>query len=672
MPKFLDNIEFYDNDGVLRKITDLEPSIREAQAEALNKINEAGTNWSQTLGIDAFVNFRDSHNNIENGTGENSVQQKYIVDETDYSAQATGENAVALNGKRYDKLTDTNRTPTSAEGKQSFAAGGSTHAYGDWSSAFGKDSNSYQRGSSAFGGGTQAGLSYEEWLESNPDGTKEQYDESYSFAFAQGELSKATGRGAHSEGISTEASGFGSHAEGGRTIASAENAHAEGGNTKALYPNSHAEGFYTITSKNDQHVCGRYNKENPEAMMIVGNGTSYSDTDRKNAFEVLFDGRAKVQSAPIESDDVVRKVELDNFNLVNGIGLDTLVLKYSPGYKDETNKPSSTTGKSDVCLGEANKSGGKRNIIAGKLNVSNASNSIIGGLGNGRGIAEQSDLQSLAGSNLLVAGLKNQNISGDNVILSGENNINYSSSVIISGSGNINKGNQAIISGLNNRNSSVYSVIAGEVNGLTQNNDETAYISGSRHIVAGIGNKVKKENNIVSGQYNNVSTYDSIVSGDHNIISGRRSLVVGTGNSGSFTSGIIFGESNTAVGDNVLIGGHHNSNNSSDQTVLGYYSDVKLSHLLTIGNGTSSAPSNAFVVYKNGNVVAAGDITSPNISALAQSKANKATTLSGYGITDAYTKEEVDTKNASTLMSAKSYTDTKIAEAITTALSTAV
>lgn len=42
----------------------------------------------------------------------------------------------------------------------------------------------------------------------------------------------------------------------------------------------------------------------------MGNGDS--ENDRKNAFEVLQDGRAKVQTAPTENDDVVRKLELDD------------------------------------------------------------------------------------------------------------------------------------------------------------------------------------------------------------------------------------------------------------------------------------------------------------------------------------------------------------------------
>jgi hypothetical protein len=57
-----------------------------------------------------------------------------------------------------------------------------------------------------------------------------------------------------------------------------------------------------------QVVVGTYNTVNSAARFIVGNGDS---SIRKTAFEVLTDGRAKVQAGPIEANDVVRKQELD-------------------------------------------------------------------------------------------------------------------------------------------------------------------------------------------------------------------------------------------------------------------------------------------------------------------------------------------------------------------------
>ena len=78
--------------------------------------------------------------------------------------------------------------------------------------------------------------------------------------------------------------------------------------TEAIGDASHVEGFATRTLEMYQHVEGVYNADNPNALHIVGNGTS--ENARKNAFEVLKDGRAKVQSAPIQDDDVVRKGDL--------------------------------------------------------------------------------------------------------------------------------------------------------------------------------------------------------------------------------------------------------------------------------------------------------------------------------------------------------------------------
>ena len=215
----------------------------------------------------------------------------------------------------------------------------------------------YQGAGAAFGGGTQAGRTEEEFNAYFWDSTKNvplnngggknssgeildnhglTYKESYSFSVAEGEQTKALGRGSHSEGYYTETKeeyshaegwytvsrGLASHSEGSQTSAIGKYSHAEGfgtsakGNvshsegmsTVAIGEFSHVEGFSTRTLERYQHVEGVYNADNPNALHIVGNGTS--ENARKNAFEVLKDGRAKVQSAPVDADDVVRKADL--------------------------------------------------------------------------------------------------------------------------------------------------------------------------------------------------------------------------------------------------------------------------------------------------------------------------------------------------------------------------
>ena len=57
-------------------------------------------------------------------------------------------------------------------------------------------------------------------------------------------------------------------------------------------------------------ILGKYNEDIDEPLLSVGSESS--DTSLKKAFEVLKDGRAKVQAAPKDNDDVVRFEEIDN------------------------------------------------------------------------------------------------------------------------------------------------------------------------------------------------------------------------------------------------------------------------------------------------------------------------------------------------------------------------
>ena len=77
--------------------------------------------------------------------------------------------------------------------------------------------------------------------------------------------------------------------------------------------------------------------------------------------------------------------------------------------------------------------------------------------------------------------------------------------------------------------------------------------------------------------------------------------VGGTGN----TSGYIRTgrEGSSTVGTAATIEGTHNQAGYANQTVMGTYNNNKADTLLEVGNGTSSARSNALEVYSNGHVV---------------------------------------------------------------------
>lgn len=376
--------------------------------------------------------------NIENSTGNSSLRQKYTVNGGDYGAVASGENAAAFGGKRYNKLTDDSRTPTSAEGNQSFAAGASSHAYGDYAIAMAKDNKSYQAASFTVGGGNRTGRTEAEfndfyWDSVNNvglhggskdangniiDAYGDTYAESYSFGGTFGEVNINRGRDSIVGGIGNKVDALQSVVAGDRnvsitgakhivagfnnTVAGVNNTVNGDSNTVAGpdnivggYKNSvnglantingannTAEGDYNLiegqanitasrsstivgyanaigytrddnlsnaqktilevrdefvagagntashgnggliglglkTGKNEQVAIGVANEGKSNTVFEVGNGSYTQDasgaihiTNRKNAFEVLTDGRAKVQTTPKDNDDVVRFEEL--------------------------------------------------------------------------------------------------------------------------------------------------------------------------------------------------------------------------------------------------------------------------------------------------------------------------------------------------------------------------
>ena len=148
---------------------------------------------------------------------------------------------------------------------------------------------------------------------------------------AEGISTIASGDYSHSEGDNTTASGGCSHAEGINTIASGDYSHAEGNHTRASSNHSHAEGYYTIASTDFQHVQGRFNIEDTGRIYahIVGNGMS--DTERRNAYTLDWNGNAWYQGklsqdgTPTEDKDLATKKYVDDsIATVNADTIDNL------------------------------------------------------------------------------------------------------------------------------------------------------------------------------------------------------------------------------------------------------------------------------------------------------------------------------------------------------------
>ena len=146
-----------------------------------------------------------------------------------------------------------------ASGSASHAEGGHTRAEGDYSHAEGSGTTATGESSHAEGYGTNA-----------------------------------EGKYSHAEGSFTHARGISSHAEGGYTNASGTNSHAEGSDTNAEGTNSHAEGTYTQTFSSSEHAEGYSNKsydsKDPSVRVIHSVGIGSSNSNRKNAHEIKFNG----------------------------------------------------------------------------------------------------------------------------------------------------------------------------------------------------------------------------------------------------------------------------------------------------------------------------------------------------------------------------------------------
>lgn len=128
------------------------------------------------------------------------------------------------------------------------------------------------------------------------------------YSHAEGYGTKATGIYSHAEGESTQATDTHAHAEGKGGIASADGAHVEGLNTTASFNYSHAEGWATTTGKVYQHVSGQYNRQNANALTVIGNGTGAST--RRNLAE-FYSGNMTLSGSLliVSGSDTIVKIE---------------------------------------------------------------------------------------------------------------------------------------------------------------------------------------------------------------------------------------------------------------------------------------------------------------------------------------------------------------------------
>ena len=234
---------------------------------------------------------------------DNAIKAVGYRYDTTNGAFAEGDRDIVKDGTTYPKSTATG-IMSHAEGNNTTASGAYSHAegYNTIASGAGSHAGGYSNKSiiDASGAGSFAhGHASNGSISASSKGA-------VAIGCATGVgtfkgIIKASGQGAHAEGFASrgtiDASGNGAHAEGYNTAALANGAHAEGRNTTASGDYSHAEGFHTEANNQSEHASGKYNKSNKQdanAQTIFSIGVGTSKTDRKNAIEVLRDGRVYI------------------------------------------------------------------------------------------------------------------------------------------------------------------------------------------------------------------------------------------------------------------------------------------------------------------------------------------------------------------------------------------
>lgn len=353
------------------------------KTEWVGKDANGGNIYRQTFDDGSIAEFvvPQDDSNIERGSGDGAFQQQ------GGKAIAAGKGSVALNGGYKVEEDGTETEGVRANGEWSIAGGRDNVAYQTCAVVFGKGciagmsatdfSEKYPDGVDDWGD------TYEEsWSLANAEGLEtwakgrnshaqnrgtqalandssasgvETVASGENGSNANGFKTKATGTAAFTANYQTTASAIAAAAFGMNNEASEEasfvigkyniskgaNACVEGQENTAISWNSHAGGYQSTASQPHSFVYGRGLQSRNTAQTVVGsfNDISYtidwsappmftvgcgtSKDDRKDAFIVLRDGRAKVKTAPQDPDDVLRKGDLGDGvkNLPNSLTL---------------------------------------------------------------------------------------------------------------------------------------------------------------------------------------------------------------------------------------------------------------------------------------------------------------------------------------------------------------
>lgn len=146
---------------------------------------------------------------------------------------------------------------------------------------------------------------------------------------------------------------------------------------------------------------------------------------------------------------------------------------------------------------------------------------------------------------------------------------------------------------------------------------------------------VQIRNNLNQGHNNTIIGVDDVALNKNNYLNGDNSIISGDGNKLYGNNSFIFSYHSELYGDrSVILGGQNISGVSNDTVYVPYLS--------ILSANTNNTLNNILVLDNDGNVLIRNSNTIITTSITWNNVLNTPTTLSGYTITDAYTKSEVN------------------------------
>lgn len=223
-----------------------------------------------------FSSHAEGYNTVAKGSNSHAEGYRSTSEKTTENCGAHGSNSHSEGQNTFASAENAH-----TEGRLTIASGLNSHAEGDDTRAKGEHTHAEGRRTQAVGN-----ISHAEGQSDNCP-THSSSSEYISAWNNSKNFAAAIGQGAHVEGCNGLAAGIWSHVEGNKCYAGGEVSHAGGYNSYANGAKSFAHGQMVKADQEAQFAVGKYNAANSEAIFMVGGGNS--DSDRKNAFEVISD-----------------------------------------------------------------------------------------------------------------------------------------------------------------------------------------------------------------------------------------------------------------------------------------------------------------------------------------------------------------------------------------------